>query len=184
MTGMTLEGKHLIIRGNAQGSIAMTFGLIALIIIPFLWMFSFIVALISLFVGILLLLAGFIQKLRSRKQKAFEIKNDVIYIFPDGHENMRYEIPLSRVSYLTQKHRHKSGNTEILTLILNTSADACRWVNRDFEEILTKKEVDLEFLPVKEKFYPEFFKLLKENFQIHFVSPEKGIKAYLNGNYE
>lgn len=162
----------LVVKGNAQGSVIITFALISGIIFLILGRnpagFGF------LGLGLLLLLIGLIQAMVSSKRIYLEISQEMLLIYPTGKTSMRYEVPLVRVSYLTHVHRQRSGNTDVLTLKLNQQPEpACRWINGNFNEILNKKELDLEYLPIKQKDEVAFIATLNQKFALKYQAPEK-----------
>ena len=172
MKNINLDHGHLVIKRNAGGSILTGFGIIAFIIAFFEW--GTIIWRVSLVVGIILLIVSFISILLNSKKKYLEVNQELMIIYPTSSLKLRYEIPLTRIECLTHKHRQKSRNTEALTIVLNNRLEPdCFWINGNFKEKLSKKELDLEYLPIKTKDESTFIEFLEKDFAIRYQAPPK-----------
>jgi hypothetical protein len=162
-----------IVKGNAQGSVITAFAIICFIGAPFLWMISSLTIVVGdLILGALLFAFGMVQASVARNKKYLEIKNQKLILYPIGTEVQRYEIPLSDISYFTHKKRQSSRNTTIFTAVLKSNEEAF-WINGDFKEAYSKKELPMEFLPIKEKDFPEFIKILEKEYSLNYIKPTK-----------
>ncbi|GAB2026774.1 hypothetical protein [Lactovum odontotermitis] len=166
MKNISLENQHLIVSGYAQGSAVTTFSLVFFLLFIFRWGTA--LGYFFLGLGIFLLIIGIWVYTRNSKKKYLEIEDGLMTIYPDGSDKMRYEVPLNRISYLTHLDKQKSTNTKVFATILNQKSDPCFWINGSLKEELSKSEIDLEYLPVRDKFLPEFTQLLEEQYGIFY----------------
>ena len=174
MKNVTYSEGNLVVFGDTRGSIFSSFGLIFLICVPFLWFFGTIYSFVSASLGIILILVGLITYQKKKKTKFLEIKEELLTIYPTGNQNQRYEVPLARISCFTKRHLQRSRNTEVIILCLNSkSFPPVTWINNGYNEILSKKEIEIDSLPIKERNLEQFFDLLDEKFAIKFVKLKK-----------
>ena len=174
MKNIVQNDGQLVVKGNAGGSIFTAFAIICFIVIPYLWTISKVVVLGDGILGVLLLIFGITSALTSKRLNYLELNKEMLIIYPTKGRAQRYEIPISRISYLTTKKVQKSSNTAVFTAMLtNDNEPTVKWINGKLEETLTKKEIQLELLPIKEKAFPDFIKILEEEYSLHYVKPTK-----------
>lgn len=167
MKNVKLEGKHLIIKGTAKGSIISAFALISFILFLRVFEYFFLIS------GIVLLFISIIIYVINAKKVYFEINENMIFFYPFGSYKIRYEIPLSRVNYFTHLIRQRGRNNRVLSIILNNEIEKSMWINVKYEEEVSKYEIDLDHLPIKEKDLPKLLKLLEETYGIKYKENKK-----------
>jgi|GEM_PF-1949407 len=174
MKNISIDNGHLKVRGNAKGGGFTTFGLVFILcwIMTGFGYSTFLgvnIGLFCLVMGGICLIIGALSALFVPKKLYLEIKNEMMYVYSTGTMRQYYQIPLSRISYLTHIHRQKSRNTELFVLVLNKNSEPdALWVTDLDSENLTKNEIDLEYFPLANKKLPEFLKILEEIYGIQY----------------
>lgn len=124
MKNVIVSDEGIQVRGNARGSIVVTFGLIFIIcwIMTYfgtLKVFGVSIGQPFLILGVLLLLIGTITSLIGRKTIYLEVKEDKMYAYTSGAQHQYYIIPLERIAYVAKVHKQRSRNTEVFVVAIN-----------------------------------------------------------------
>lgn len=170
MKNIIQDEERLILKGNVKGSILTAFALISFIVLPYMYTIGGVLALsISLSLGVLLLLLSGLKMIKDRKKLYLKLDKKTLVVYPYGSEKQRYEIPVERILYLTTKDFRKSMNTSIFTLVLRPEqTPEVLWINDDLIQKLEKYELKLDYLPVKNKDFPDFIALLEKNYGLTY----------------
>lgn len=171
MKNVSLEGTHLIVKGTAKGTVVSAFALISFIL--FLVVFSSPIGYFFLVSGIVLFIISILVYVINEKKIYFEINENILIFSPFGSYKIRYEIPLSRIIFFTHLIRQRGRNNRVLSVILNNESEKSMWINGKYEEEVTKHEIDLDHLPIRDKDLPKLLNILEETYGIKYKENKK-----------
>lgn len=170
MKNIIQSEDNLVVKGTKSGSILTTFGLLSFISLPFIYsIFGAVFTQFTFGLGVLLIILSIIKKIKSKGITYLRVDKDILTFYPYGGEMQRYDVPLSRIKYLTTKEVRRGANTSVFTIVLTEEQEPeVHWINKELVQSITSDEVKLDYLPVSKKDFPEFIKLLEGKYSLSY----------------
>lgn len=166
MSNIIFKDKHLIIKERKKG-LGLTGASILCFILSYLKQGLFPKYIFILIAGIFCI--GIVSFMMNFHLKYLEINKDILYIYPTGEYSHRYEIPLTRVSFISTTGNRMGFRRQNIKFTLNSQYGPIFYVSTSYKKIYEKNDIEFYSFPISKKTFPKFIKLL-DTFNIRYKS--------------